>query len=102
MADIAEAHHDDHDHHMPGFFTRWFCSTNHKDIGTLYILVSFIAAIIGGAMSWYIRLELAEPGVQYIDDFQFYNVLVTAHGFLMVFFVVMPAMIGASATGSCP
>ena len=94
MADIAEVHQEDHDHHMPGFFTRWFCSTNHKDIGTLYILVSFVAAIIGGAMSWYIRLELAEPGVQYIDDFQFYNVLVTAHGFLMVFFVVMPAMIG--------
>jgi len=94
MANTAEAHHDDHDHHMPGFFTRWFCSTNHKDIGTLYILVSFIAAIIGGAMSWYIRLELAAPGIQYIDDFQFYNVLVTAHGFLMVFFVVMPAMIG--------
>ena len=88
MADIAEAHQEDHDHHMPGFFTRWFCSTNHKDIGTLYILVSFVAAIIGGAMSWYIRLELAEPGVQYIDDFQFYNVLVTAHGFLMVFFGV--------------
>ena len=89
MANTAEAQHDDHDHHMPGFFTRWFCSTNHKDIGTLYILLSFIAAIIGGAMSWYIRLELAAPGIQYIDDFQFYNVLVTAHGFLMVFFVVM-------------
>ena len=88
MANTAEAHHDDHDHHMPGFFTRWFCSTNHKDIGTLYILVSFIAAVIGGAMSWYIRLELAAPGIQYIDDFQFYNVLVTAHGFLMVFFVI--------------
>ncbi len=69
-------------------------STNHKDIGTLYIILSIIAAIIGGAMSWYIRLELMEPGIQYIDDFQFYNVLVTAHGFLMVFFVVMPAMIG--------
>ena len=61
MADIAEVHQEDHDHHMPGFFTRWFCSTNHKDIGTLYILVSFVAAIIGGAMSWYIRLELAAP-----------------------------------------
>jgi len=69
-------------------------STNHKDIGTMYIWLSFIAAIVGGLMSWYIRLELAHPGVQYIDNFQFYNVLVTAHGFLMVFFVVMPAMIG--------
>lgn len=82
------------DHHKPTFFRRWFMSTNHKDIGTLYIILAMIAAVIGGGMSWYIRLELAEPGIQYIDDFQFYNVLVTAHGFLMVFFVVMPAMIG--------
>ena len=94
MSGIAEAHHEDHGHHTPGFFTRWFCSTNHKDIGTLYILLAFIAAIIGGGMSWYIRMELAAPGLQYIEDTQFYNVLVTAHGFLMVFFVVMPAMIG--------
>jgi len=83
-----------HDDHKPTFFRRWFMSTNHKDIGTLYIILSIVAAVIGGAMSWYIRLELLEPGIQYIDDFQFYNVLVTAHGFLMVFFVVMPAMIG--------
>ncbi len=82
------------DHHYPGGMRRWLMSTNHKDIGTLYIILSIIAALIGGAMSWYIRLELAEPGIQYIDDFQFYNTLVTAHGFLMVFFVVMPAMIG--------
>ncbi len=83
-----------HDHHNPTGMRRWLMSTNHKDIGSLYIILSIIAAIIGGAMSWYIRLELQEPGIQYIDDFQFYNVLVTAHGFLMVFFVVMPAMIG--------
>lgn len=90
-----EATADDHHHdHKPPFFQRWFCSTNHKDIGTLYLAISMVAAIIGGAMSWYIRLELAEPGIQYIDDFQFYNVLVTAHGFIMVFFVVMPALIG--------
>jgi len=92
MANDAVAH--DHHDHKPAFWTRWLCSTNHKDIGTLYLAISMIAAVIGGGMSWYIRLELAEPGIQFIDDFQLYNVLVTAHGFLMVFFVVMPAMIG--------
>jgi cytochrome c oxidase subunit 1 len=93
MAYGAAAAHGDHDHHPTGW-RRWVYSTNHKDIGTMYIWLSFVAAIVGGLMSWYIRLELAHPGVQYIHDFQFYNVLVTAHGFLMVFFVVMPAMIG--------
>ncbi|MCP5372369.1 MAG: cytochrome c oxidase subunit I [Hyphomicrobiales bacterium] len=87
---MSDAHHD----HHPKGITRWLYSTNHKDIGTMYIVISMIAAILGGTMSWYIRLELMEPGIQFIDDFQFYNVLVTAHGFLMVFFVVMPAMIG--------
>jgi len=93
MSNEAAAAHDDHDH-APTGITRWLYSTNHKDIGTLYIIVAMIAAVVGGAMSWYIRLELMEPGIQYIEDFQFYNVLVTAHGFIMVFFVVMPAMIG--------
>jgi len=83
-----------HDDHHPTGLKRWLFSTNHKDIGTLYIILAMISAVIGGLMSWYIRLELAQPGLQFIDDTQFYNVLVTAHGFLMVFFVVMPAMIG--------
>jgi cytochrome c oxidase subunit 1 len=69
-------------------------STNHKDIGTMYIILALVAALVGGIMSWIIRLELASPGLEYVTDIQFYNVLVTAHGFLMVFFVVMPAMIG--------
>jgi len=84
----------DHDDHHPTGLKRWLFSTNHKDIGTLYIVLAMVSAIIGGLMSWYIRLELAQPGLQFIEDTQFYNVLVTAHGFLMVFFVVMPAMIG--------
>ncbi len=97
MGTAAEAHHD-HDH-MPGFFTRWFCSTNHKDIGILYLVFSVIAALIGGAFSVYMRLELQEPGVQYFltdgePNGQWWNVVVTAHGFIMVFFVVMPAVIG--------
>lgn len=93
MADTAHATHADHDHHPTGW-RRWVYSTNHKDIGTMYIVASIIAALIGGTMSWIIRLELAEPGMQFIDDNQIYNVMVTAHGLLMIFFVVMPGLIG--------
>lgn len=88
------------EHHTPGFFKRWFMSTNHKDIGTLYIIFSIIAGLIGGAFSMIMRLELQEPGVQYLMDAagnadgQFWNVLITAHGLIMVFFVVMPGLIG--------
>ncbi|MEO5337731.1 MAG: cytochrome c oxidase subunit I [Magnetospirillum sp. WYHS-4] len=77
------------------FVTRWLFSTNHKDIGTMYLAFAILAGLIGGAMSVVVRMELAQPGIQVIDgDFQFYNVLVTAHGLIMVFFVVMPALIG--------
>ena len=93
MANEATATHGSHDHHPHGW-RRWLYSTNHKDIGTMYIILSVVAAIIGGAMSVLIRLELMYPGIQFITDFQFYNVLVTGHAFLMVFFVVMPAMFG--------
>ncbi len=94
MAYATTAGHGEHDEHHPTGWRRWIYSTNHKDIGTMYIILSLVAALIGGVMSWMIRLELAEPGIQFFDNTQFYNVLVTAHGFLMVFFVVMPAMIG--------
>lgn len=86
--------HHDHDHHMPGFFQRWFMSTNHKDIGTLYLIFSVIAGLIGGLFSVYMRMELQEPGMQYFSDGHWWNVIVTAHGLIMVFFVVMPALIG--------
>ncbi|HBR69502.1 MAG TPA: cytochrome c oxidase subunit I, partial [Rhodospirillaceae bacterium] len=98
------AHHDHgHDHHhdhTPGFFTRWFMSTNHKDIGTLYIIFSIVAGLIGGAFSMMMRLELQEPGVQFLldeagnPDGHLWNTIITAHGLIMVFFVVMPALIG--------
>ena len=93
--DMDTAHHD----HKPGFFKRWFCSTNHKDIGILYFIFSIIAGVIGGAFSVWMRLELQEPGVQYFlaggePDGQLWNVAITAHGFIMVFFVVMPGIIG--------
>ncbi len=97
MSDTATAAtHDDHAHHdhKPTGWKRWVYSTNHKDIGTMYITIAVISAILGMGASMAIRLELAVPGIQFITDPQFYNVLVTAHGFLMVFFVVMPTLIG--------
>ena len=96
MSDASTtAVHADHDHdHRPSGWRRWVYSTNHKDIGTLYMVLSMFAALVGGSMSWLIRLELALPEIQFITDTQFYNVLLTAHGFIMVFFVVMPALIG--------
>jgi cytochrome c oxidase subunit 1 len=102
-SDAAHAH-DHHDaDHKPGFFARWFMSTNHKDIGTLYLLFAVFAGIIGGAISGLMRLELAEPGIQYLEAWSgqqgdaalhLWNVLITAHGLIMVFFMVMPAVIG--------
>ncbi len=80
--------------HRPGFFTRWLASTNHKDIGTLYICLAIFAGILGGAMSVLMRAQLMHPGSELISDHQFYNVLITAHGLIMVFFVVMPATFG--------
>ena len=93
MANETAAMHTDHDHHPTGW-RRWLFSTNHKDIGTMYIVLSMVGAVLGGLMSFLIRIELMEPGIQLITDFQFYNVLVTGHAFIMVFFVVMPAMFG--------
>ena len=113
IAATAPAHghghaHDDHDHDTPGFFVRWFMSTNHKDIGTLYLIFAIVAGIVGGVISGMMRWELAEPGIQHLVGWaqffdgaagevqakHFWNVMITAHGLIMVFFMVMPAMIG--------
>ncbi len=81
--------------HAPSFFKRYFFSTNHKDIGVLYLIFAIIAGLIGGIFSLLIRMELAEPGMQILgDDYQQYNVWITAHGLLMIFFMIMPAMVG--------
>ena len=81
--------------HAPSFFKRYFFSTNHKDIGVLYLIFAIIAGIIGGIFSLLIRMELAEPGMQILgDDYQQYNVWITSHGLLMIFFMIMPAMVG--------
>ena len=91
----AQATADHHDHGAPtGFVRRWLYSTNHKDIGTMYIIFSIIAAFIGGGFSVFMRMELMEPGVQYMADGHMWNVFTTAHGLIMVFFVVMPGLIG--------
>lgn len=80
------------------FLLRWVCSTNAKDIGILYLIFAFISALIGTSFSMLIRLELASPGVQYIESdkyAQIYNNLITAHAVFMIFMFVMPALIGA-------
>ena len=101
-----DPHHDAD--HKPAFFARWFMSTNHKDIGTLYLIFAIVAGIIGGAISGIMRAELAAPGIQILTQgwplgagpgnfdaaLHHWNVLITAHGLIMVFFMVMPAMIG--------
>src|SRR5712671_6004186 len=92
--------HDDHDHHTPTGWRRFVYSTNHKDIGTMYLVFAIFAAMIGATFSVIIRLELLQPGVQYFNgpdgtpNGHLWNTVVTAHGLIMVFFVVMPALIG--------
>src|ERR1044072_4676667 len=94
MAHAADAAHADHHDHLPTFWRRWFYSTNHKDIGPLYMIFGFIAGIVGGALSIGMRLELQEPGLQFFSNPQAFNVFVTSHGLIMVFFMVMPTLIG--------
>ena len=89
----AATTHDTH-HGDPTGWKRWVMSTNHKDIGTMYLIFAIIAGLVGGFLSIMMRLELQEPGLQYFSNPQTYNVFVTGHGLIMVFFVVMPAVIG--------
>lgn len=107
MADAAIHSHDHEDNR--GFFTRWFMSTNHKDIGILYLITSAFVGFIAVLFTVYMRMELMDPGVQYMcqegmrlissgaectPNGHLWNVLITAHGVLMMFVVVIPALFG--------
>ncbi len=85
-------HHDDHHGPAPGLM-RWVTTTNHKDIGTLYLWFSLIMFFIGGAMALVIRAELFQPGLQVVDP-HFFNQMTTLHALVMIFGVVMPAFVG--------
>ena len=104
----TSAHADDHEHELPYGWRRYLFSTNHKDIGTLYLIFAVIAGLIGSALSGAIRMELMFPGLHFfpyvsavlagdssIDAAKnMYNVFITGHGVIMIFFMVMPALIG--------
>src|ERR1700745_3563092 len=100
MASTSHGAHDAHAHDLeeahshPTGWRRFAYSTNHKDIGTMYLVFALIGGTIGALLSMGIRLELMEPGLQIFPDPHIFNVFTTAHGLIMIFFMVMPAMIG--------
>ena len=89
MYSEATSHHSN-----PTGWKRWVYSTNHKDIGTMYLIFAIINGVVGGVLSLFMRLELQSPGLQIFGDPHVYNVFTTGHGLIMIFFMVMPAMIG--------
>ena len=86
------AAHDDHDH-KPHGWRRWVYATNHKDIGTMYLVFACLMFFVGGSMAMVIRLELFKPGMQFVDP-QLFNSMTTMHALIMIFGAVMPAWTG--------
>jgi cytochrome c oxidase subunit 1 len=89
MATAVEAGHD-----HPSGIKRWLFSTNHKDIGTLYLIFALVGGLVGGFMSIAMRAELQEPGMQIFSNAHAFNVFTTGHGLIMVFFMIMPSLFG--------
>jgi cytochrome c oxidase subunit I len=94
----AEALHVD----RPHGWRRWVYSTNHKDIGTMYLIFAMVGGVIGGVLSMGIRSELMYPGLQIFGSPDVYNLFVSAHGLIMIFFTLMPAMIGGFGNWMVP
>ena len=87
------SHHDDHAHGPPKGIVRWLTTTNHKDIGTMYLVFSLAMFLLGGLFAFVIRAELFQPGLQLVDP-EFFNQMTTMHALVMVFGAVMPATVG--------
>src|SRR5438552_9028721 len=108
MATTAATHddhahgHDDHVHAHAAGLRRFGYSTNHQDIGTMYLVFALMGGLIGGVLSIGIRLELMQPGIQFFHEAHIFNVFTTAHGLIMIFFMVMPAMIGGFGNWMVP